>query len=230
MIHYGLPQSLEGYAQEIGRAGRDGLPSACVLFWRPSDAAAQQASAAGSLDPAMAQRGLKSVLAFVQSRSCLRERLALHFGEIGSSCAARGGAQCCSCRAAVAPPIPGVYVDYAESARRLLLVARDVRAGVKKQVELAARSDPELRAPSFWAALHAELLGKGLLRGNEYGACALTSCGAAAADDENWMFYLAELDAGHMPGHMPCAPKRRADALPTTSHPERAKARRRLNE
>jgi len=83
VIHYDVPKSLEGYYQETGRGGRDGLQGDCLLFYNPSDIEKLEKF---MKDKPVAEQEIGSLLiaetaAFAESSHCRRKLLLHYFGE-----------------------------------------------------------------------------------------------------------------------------------------------------
>ncbi len=83
VIHYDIPKSIEGYYQETGRGGRDGLEGECILFYNPADIEKLEKFLK---DKPVAEREIGELLifeteAFAESAACRRKFLLHYFGE-----------------------------------------------------------------------------------------------------------------------------------------------------
>ncbi len=83
VIHYDIPKSIEGYYQETGRGGRDGLDGECILFYNPADIEKLEKFLK---DKPVAEREIGELLifeteAFAESAACRRKFLLHYFGE-----------------------------------------------------------------------------------------------------------------------------------------------------
>ncbi len=201
VIHYDLPKDLESYYQQIGRAGRDGLPADCLLLFNPVDAVTHSFLSDRD-DPsqrAPAAARLQTMIAFAETAGCRRRPLLAYFGEdvIPDTCG-----RCDNCLAGTAEQI-----DLTIPAQKFLscvvrtdqifgaaFIADILRGSRRKEIlkqhhnQLSTYGVGREFSRKQWQQLARQLVGHGLLRRDmDHGSLKVTEQGRAVLRGEVFM-------------------------------------------
>jgi ATP-dependent DNA helicase RecQ len=121
VVHYDLPKSIEGYYQETGRAGRDGVPAECLLFFNHGDVAKFTSfieEKESETERAVAREQLERMTRYAYSNDCRRRDLLAYFGETYTELNCGGCDNCLEPRPAV---------DATEDGQKLLSCIERIR-------------------------------------------------------------------------------------------------------
>ncbi|MDZ7752274.1 MAG: DNA helicase RecQ [Gammaproteobacteria bacterium] len=138
VMHYDLPRHIEGFYQETGRAGRDGLPAEALLLYGLQDVVTARRLIGNNGNPdqlRIESRKLDAMVALAEADTCRRRVMLNYFGEART-------ADCGNCDVCLDPP---ERVDATEDARRLLSCVYRVgqRFGARHVVDVLRGADNE---------------------------------------------------------------------------------------
>lgn len=138
VVHYDLPKNIEGYYQETGRAGRDGLPAEALLLYGAQDVVMARRlveNTANDDQRRIELHKLNAMVGFAESVTCRRRVLLGYFGE-------QLGADCGNCDVCLDPP---ERFDATEDARKALSCVYRVgqRFGLRHVVDVLRGVDSE---------------------------------------------------------------------------------------